>query len=74
MFTARDDLTDQPSATPTRKVSASGAIGLLVVLVLAVLGTAGVEVPGVDVESLPVTEAFTGLVMFLTAYFTREFR
>jgi len=74
MFTARDDLADQPTRTPTRKVSASAASGFVVVLVLAILGAVGVEVPGVNLEDLPVTEAFTGLAMFLTAYFTREFR
>lgn len=72
MFTAKGDLQDQPSKAPTRKVGASGAIGLLVVIALSVVGGLGVEVPGVNVDELPVGEAFTGLVMFITAYMARE--
>ena len=69
---AGDGLVDQPTAAPTRKVAASGAIGLLVVLVLATLGSLGVDIPGIDPEELPVGEAFVGLMMFLSAYLVRE--
>lgn len=72
MFTARGDLTDQPTLDPTRKVAFSGIAGLLMVLVLTVLGALGVEVPGVDLDALPVTEAITGLVMWVSAYLARE--
>lgn len=72
MFTARGDLADQPTADPTRKVAWSGIAGLLAVLALTILGAFGVEVPGVDLDALPVTEAFTGLVMWATSYLVRE--
>lgn len=65
-------LTDQPTATPTRKVGAGGGAGLGVVLLLAVLAGVGIEVPGVAAAELPVGEAITGLAAFAAAYFTRE--
>ena len=71
-FASKDELTDQPDRQPTRKVTGSAAAGFAVVILLSVGHAVGLEVPGVDLEGLPVSEAFTGLVMFATAYLTKE--
>lgn len=72
LFTSRDGLEEQPSKTPTRKVALSGLAGLVIVIVLSIVGELGVEIPGVVTEDLPVGEAFTGIIMWFTAYMARE--
>ena len=72
MFPKAQGLTDQPDNTPTRKVASGGIAGALVILALTVVSAFGIEVPGVDLDGLPVGEAFTGLVVWATAYAVRE--
>ncbi len=64
------DLISQPSASPTRKVSAVGITGAVTVAIIA-----GVNAlwPGVGDQAAPViAAAVTWLAAFLGGYLTRE--
>jgi putative flippase GtrA len=57
---------DQPTAVPTRKVTAGTLAGALSVLLVWVLRLFSVEVPG------EVGAAFATIIGFVTAYFVRD--
>lgn len=65
---------EQPDATPTRKVTAAGAAGLGLAVVVVIASAAGVELPGVDVDTVSeaVGPLIAGLVPGVVAYLTRE--
>lgn len=57
---------EQPTAAPTRKVTAAGLGGALTVIIVFVINSLGTEVPG------EVASAITTVVTFLAGYFIKE--
>jgi len=59
-------LTLQKTKAPTRKVKGGGIGGTISIVLIWLLGLAGVEVPA------DVAVAFGGLSVWISAYFTKE--
>jgi hypothetical protein len=66
----RDDLIDQPSPAPTRKVTAGALAGALTAAIIAGVNELW---PGFGDDLAPALHAFVPVVVgFVAAYFTRE--
>lgn len=66
-------LEDQPTAAPTRKVSAGLAYGTVVTIIVTLLAQFGVIIPEeVSAAVVALIGAVVVLGQFVAAYFTRE--